>query len=228
MFSPVPQIHKSNFNPRTYTRCDSYKILLKNRLTDFNPRTYTRCDITKVLSHIFHRISIHAPTRGAISLLWIRLPSSSFQSTHLHEVRCQRPLEQRLSCHFNPRTYTRCDRCVDVEQCHRIISIHAPTRGAMCTADPCTQAHIISIHAPTRGAIDAFSSGADIDFISIHAPTRGAMPLRLAELAIDVISIHAPTRGAMTVENLSSVSISFQSTHLNEVRSRKSLWMPSH
>ena len=54
---------------------------------------------------------------------------------------------------FNPRTYTRCDDHVqDVAQ-FVVISIHAPTRGAISRRTLSGGNDMISIHAPTRGAI---------------------------------------------------------------------------
>ena len=104
---------------------------------------------------------------------------------------------------------------------NRIISIHAPTRGATMSTNlreqlyqfqstlpqgerrisESTVSHkpIISIHAPTRGATRFFILLTIRDFISIHAPTRGATVVAWIEFDAKIISIHAPTRGATAI-----------------------------
>ena len=65
---------------------------------------------------------------------------------------------------------------------------------------------VISIHAPTRGATRSQTcDGADAH-ISIHAPTRGATQKELQSCSIPVISIHAPTRGATVLLSASPSS----------------------
>ena len=101
-------------------------------------------------------VSIHAPTRGATLMLFIRFPSMRFQSTHLQEVRLQLRFTEDIyalfqSTHlqevrlyflatmfinkcFNPRTYKRCDPFfVNHSFNSGHVSIHAPTRGATQT-----------------------------------------------------------------------------------------------
>ncbi len=56
----------------------------------------------------------------------------------------------------------------------RLISIHAPTRGATMISSRDIVEITISIHAPTRGATWLTSSSFSCVTISIHAPTRGA------------------------------------------------------
>ena len=56
----------------------------------------------------------------------------------------------------------------------KILSIHAPTRGATTTRLRKEQIVGLSIHAPTRGATCNNSILAATSFLSIHAPTRGA------------------------------------------------------
>ena len=100
----------------------------------------------------------------------------------------------------------------------RLISIHAPPRGATAAVDAEKKALDISIHAPPRGATDIrllrsrrcyFNSrpsargDADAlalrghgDLISIHAPPRGATLDVGFNVSRPNISIHAPPRGA--------------------------------
>ena len=63
-----------SFNPRTYKRCDFLDFNKIANSIGFNPRTYKRCDL--VMDDVFQVpefVSIHAPTRGATSLILIRL-----------------------------------------------------------------------------------------------------------------------------------------------------------
>ena len=76
---------------------------------NFNPRSYTRSDIyenIKVLNGIL------------------------FQSSLLHEERLQDPNNPWRIRHFNPRSYTRSDWQSEIMRDSKLISIHAPTRGA--------------------------------------------------------------------------------------------------
>ena len=76
---------------------------------DFNPRSHEGSDTILLLYQAGHRISIHAPTRGATIKRAISMPNLKFQSTL---PRGERPSPQVL---FHPI---------------QTISIHAPTRGA--------------------------------------------------------------------------------------------------
>ena len=101
----------------------------------------------------------------------------------------------------------------------RLISIHAPARGATVSASKQSILIGISIHAPARGATN---DRMDVHYyisISIHAPARGAtvrvrpllfyaanfyprsrkgsdMSLFRLHCRLILISIHAPARGA--------------------------------
>ena len=142
-------------------------------------------------------VSIHAPTRGATSLVadatllsvfqsthphGVRLRSTAgfwsalaFQSTHPHGVR-QPPSWPRswIRC-FNPRTHTGCDahafRLTDVIS----VSIHAPTRGATIQSRSHHSRHASFNPRTHTGcdlvALETFPVNVPV---SIHAPTRGA------------------------------------------------------
>ena len=56
----------------------------------------------------------------------------------------------------------------------RVVSIHAPTRGATNSNRNRSPGLEVSIHAPTRGATKAIANGEKTIKVSIHAPTRGA------------------------------------------------------
>ncbi len=55
---------------------------------------------------------------------------NEFQSTHPHGVRLQLNLIISTCLSFNPRTHTGCDLYECLSWIMRIVSIHAPTRGA--------------------------------------------------------------------------------------------------
>ena len=80
------------------------------------------------------------------------------------------------------------------------------------------QKKIISIHAPTRGATDEIIRNQFIEDISIHAPTRGATDEIIRNQFIEDISIHAPTRGATSDSYIQTAARRFQSTLLQEER----------
>ena len=100
----------------------------------------------------------------------------------------------------------------------RIISIHAPAKGAtqpkkvkflllqfqstlprrerLCTDRIVHIGLIISIHAPAKGATIYSLLHNQPLLISIHAPAKGATCLRVSLLTAPNISIHAPAKGA--------------------------------
>ena len=86
---------------------------------------------------------------------------------------CQR--SKLLAACFNPRTHTGCDKHNDIIKQKRMVSIHAPTRGATrLFFDRQFQRQHVSIHAPTRGATIYLGPNELRTSVSIHAPTRGA------------------------------------------------------
>ena len=120
--------------------------------------------------------------------------------------------------YFNPRSHERSDlkRCKYMR--YKIISIHAPTRGATFSLNEVLRCPDISIHAPTRGAtVPASASHSSVVFQStlpreerpgsfpaavglmLHFNPRSherSDPFRFLSLTLFCISIHAPTRGA--------------------------------
>ena len=120
-------------------------------------------------------ISIHAPTRGATqSKLMPIADMTLFQSTLPREERHCLIVKTSLYSYFNPRSHERSDlkRCKYMR--YKIISIHAPTRGATFSLNEVLRCPDISIHAPTRGATALLILCRQLWNISIHAPTRGA------------------------------------------------------
>ena len=58
---------------------------------------------------------------------------------------------------------------------------------------------IVSIHAPTKGATQIRRQFPNSLAVSIHAPTKGATALKSIKLVHIPVSIHAPTKGATGV-----------------------------
>ncbi len=122
----------ADFNPRTSARCDNLWRDRRHTCWDFNPRTSARCDpATRSTAcgygHFNPRTSARCDTAPMCS--W---PTKTlFQSTHLSEVRHDRPVPVHPLLH---------------------ISIHAPQRGATTLLSPRLLIISISIHAPQRGA----------------------------------------------------------------------------
>ena len=116
----------------------------------------------------------------------------------------------------------------------RVVSIHAPARGATTFFYSQGQCFEVSIHAPARGATRTHDSGHALQEVSIHAPARGATRRRLFlsdgsrfqstrprgarqsglqdTSSYTVVSIHAPARGATLTAFNKGGHVSFQST----------------
>ncbi len=61
------------------------------------------------------------------------------------------------------------------------------------------QFRLISIHAPAKGATIVISVFSVVFVISIHAPAKGATLFQHKEHRVHVISIHAPAKGATAI-----------------------------
>ena len=122
-----------------------------------------------------------------------------FQSPLLREGR-RGGLKTKIGkkSYFNSRPSAMGDeRGCGIDVLARVISIHAPPRGATCAVSmaaifTCS----ISIHAPPRGATLKAVLKDATGQISIHAPPRGATKITAIDPIPDRISIHAPPRGA--------------------------------
>ena len=75
------------FNPRSHERSDQSACPCSRHSRNFNPRSHERSDRLLVKSIIRLRISIHAPTRGATSLVKVFPYLFLFQSTLPREER---------------------------------------------------------------------------------------------------------------------------------------------
>ena len=99
-------------------------------------------------------VSIHAPARGAT------VPKSRTNGWTLcfnPRARAGRDASPRqplcLAPGFNPRARAGRDRMIETDtQEVRVVSIHAPARGATEGSRRWLDGHVVSIHAPARGA----------------------------------------------------------------------------
>ena len=99
-------------------------------------------------------ISIHAPPRGATPHISSQPPPRrGFQFTPLREGRQMGIESSSASLYFNSRPSARGDLAQRGRKRQRVISIHAPPRGATQLGIPTVPCiRLISIHAPPRGA----------------------------------------------------------------------------
>ena len=142
-------------------------------------------------------ISIHAPTRGATSAVLLLPVATSNFNPRSHEgsdlrqsaSTCQKSFQSTLPRGERPKAIG-----VDVS---KIISIHAPTRGATSRRFHPSKKRNYFNPRSHEGSDKAISCKNKRKCkISIHAPTRGATDINLSGIVATEISIHAPTRGA--------------------------------
>ena len=197
-----------------------------------------------------YTISIHAPPRGATNKRKgvIHLPRQ-FQFTPLREGRRENcgnqaarlqfqftPLREGRHCvspfltqpaYFNSRPSARGDDGGVARRNRRVISIHAPPRGATLSA--CGNRYLSKFQfTPLREGrrhpriLERFPRP-----ISIHAPPRGATFLLSLVRPSSTISIHAPPRGATRQTSDKPPTIDkFQFTPLREGRRAYCLPLP--
>ena len=133
---------RTYFNPRSHKGSDRLRDLIYRIRIRFQPTLPQRERLVRTgVEAAYHKISTHAPTKGATSgfqgVCWFK----RFQPTL--------PQRERLNLRFKVRNLL-------------FISTHAPTKGATsegfygCPAGP------ISTHAPTKGATNLTHSFLDI------------------------------------------------------------------
>ena len=123
---------RKNFNPRSHEGSDSCVRILLHLIDRFQstlPRGERRyCHDNKP---IFNDISIHAPTRGATLIdLFIRIFLDNFNPRSHEGSDDYTPNSRTISSDFNPRSHEGSDPACFYPETGKIISIHAPTRGA--------------------------------------------------------------------------------------------------
>ena len=141
----------------------------------FNPRARAGRD-TQVADEVEgYGVSIHAPARGATFRDSTSNCNRRFQSTRPRGARpTARFLRASTTTSFNPRA--RAGRDVSLLICanSRLVSIHAPARGATRVPRVWIKSVCVSIHAPARGATVHRFDFLERAAVSIHAPARGA------------------------------------------------------
>ncbi len=101
----------------------------------FNPRTRTGCDdISSFMSLSDAKFQSTHPHGVRRIRGWFPAAPKTFQSTHPHGVRLSRAKACSCFMCFNPRTRTGCDGISSRSILSSSVSIHAPARGATCTA----------------------------------------------------------------------------------------------
>ena len=126
-----------------------------------------------------HRISIHAPARGATYFISFKLIKEIFQSTLPQGERRVPGAHDSFIISFQS-TLPQGERQLDPNAWVTFsgISIHAPARGATVIQPMVCKDYEISIHAPARGATLVPNDWVTFSGISIHAPARGATPIQ--------------------------------------------------
>ena len=128
----------------------------------------------------------------------------------------------RVACvivYFNSRPSARGDQRHRQQVLFRVISIHAPPRGATQRLAKVAFGAVISIHAPPRGATCVSGARTRLDLKFQFTPLREGRRRGCGQGdGCRCISIHAPPRGATAQLHGSWFSISFQFTPLREGR----------
>ena len=166
-----------NFNPRSREGSDELNAYERIRYLRFQstlPRGERRT--VTIADRDGNKISIHAPARGATSMLLF--PKFRFLD-------------------FNPRSREGSDYEGDAgADIVFYISIHAPARGATTFLETPIITQLFQSTLP-RGERHVPWRPSDIEQqISIHAPARGATAINIFLKTVVRISIHAPARGA--------------------------------
>ena len=100
----------SRFNPHTHAGCDIHSWFYRSRFRCFNPHTHAGCDSFWPVIYIQVKVSIHTPTQGVTTAIWIRHYIGWFQSTHPRRVWLHEASWTRYFVRFNPHTHAGCDR----------------------------------------------------------------------------------------------------------------------
>mgnify|MGYP007025039970 CR=1 FL=1 len=100
-----------SFNPRTHEGCDVYHVRHNHHHLSFNPRTHEGCDKSRKLRRLALSVSIHAPTRGATSIISVDVSQRGVSIHAPTRGATQFPITgaQGSAC-FNPRTHEGCDK----------------------------------------------------------------------------------------------------------------------
>ena len=101
-----------------------------------------------------------------------------------------------LSIYFNPRSREGSDPSSSVTKCTNRYFNPRSREGSDFRGLQPDHVRVISIHAPVKGATTLCRPDFELFLISIHAPVKGATRRSLREHDRVHISIHAPVKGA--------------------------------
>jgi len=206
------------FNPRPHAGGDCPRGAARRSSSRFNPRPHAGGDFRRPpLRFVNINVSIHAPTRGATTMIRCNWQLAPFQSTpprggrpmdniaitttaefQSTPPRGGRPFKFCYLCNylksFNPRPHAGGDAIHIVCPTESIVSIHAPTRGATRDARENNAEQNVSIHAPTRGATS--NSSEQMGLMSFQStPPRGGRRPGSFRLLAQLLFQSTPPRG---------------------------------
>ena len=172
-------------------------VTLRGITNDFNSRPSARGDHHLQKNFGQHLISIHAPPRGATSMIASHGGDFLFQFTPLREGRRRTITRSRRQCQFQftplregRLSASHCDRA-------RRIFQFTPLREGRPLSQKLNGKSELFQFTPLREGRPAHSPASRwCTPISIHAPPRGATQSAFDVFAPSNISIHAPPRGA--------------------------------
>ncbi|SHL13149.1 hypothetical protein SAMN05720764_10842 [Fibrobacter sp. UWH5] len=163
----------------------------------------------------FVAVSIHAPTRGAIICLLYNNPFGGFNSrTH---AGCDTSYLADIVYFVFQFTHPRGVRYLtSAVLALEMVSIHAPTRGAIKTIGYITL--VVSFNSRTHAGCDTPNCPCSMLSRFQFTHPRGVRSRQLLAMSAAGVSIHAPTRGAIRRAVKGARQARFQFTHPRGVR----------
>ena len=177
-------IFTEHFNPRSREGSDTAESKRITGWRNFNPRSREGSDCSAQDIHRWHKISIHAPAKGATICPLYSQALFRFQSTL---PRRERPV-----------------LLLPVADCMPI-SIHAPAKGATKYYGSGCGQELISIHAPAKGATLLACVCKKNTAFQSTLPRRERLFILFPFIFLCDISIHAPAKGATRISIYSPV-----------------------
>ena len=126
--------------------------------SDFMPCSHEGSDPQKWYKNNSQRVSIHVPIMGATAEIAQICPLVRV-SIHAPTKGALMSPTLRISCSFNPSSHEGSDGTYPSQSPGRSVSIHAPTKGATIIRMTTRLRVKVSIHAPTKGATGADAPG---------------------------------------------------------------------
>ena len=193
-------------------------------MTSFNSRAREGRDEGERREPEGREVSIHAPARGATRAHGVNGGDEMFQFTRPRGARPGPGGEDAGRNRFNSRA--REGR--DVRVHHGVLlndGFNSRARegrdGECYTLDG---RKVVSIHAPARGATSNPARPISLASVSIHAPARGATQEGCNARRRSTVSIHAPARGATGPHSTKDRQQKFQFTRPRGARRKSGDW----